>query len=241
MNVIQPNCRMQFTAEDIEFILGVLGPKSGAADCLVKLLADEEARDLILDDESLFRALLEQRGCLRVSTHLYFYVLVRRVFKRSGIEDRQVADYVAEVLAEYSRIENTRCVLRGKPEPLDYFFEMVAALQEVDDRTGFYIRAHIGNHSLFLAGIFPERIRYRAEYKGAPDLKYYEEMGRANFRVASDHRLAHKYDLAAIFGTLSERFRATRLALNDLTERLFSLGDPEIPMHKLFGAPGIAG
>ena len=169
MNVIQPNCRMQFTAEDVEFILGVLGPKS--ADSLVKLLADEEARDLILDDESLFRALLEQRGCLRVSTHFYFYVLVRHVFKRSGIEDRQVADYVAEVLAEYSRIENTRCVVRGKPEPLDYFFEMVAALQQVDDHTGFYIRTHIGNHSLFLSGIFPERIRYRAEYKGAPNLK----------------------------------------------------------------------
>src|SRR6266487_3059248 len=241
MNVIQPNCRMQFTAEDIEFILGVLGPKSSVAESLAKLLADEEARDLILDDDSLFRTLLEQCGCLRVSTHFYFYVLVRRVFKRSGIEDRQVADYVAEVLAEYSRIENTRCVLRGKPEPLDYFFEMVAALQQVDDHTGFFIRAHIGNHSLFMSGIFPERIRYRAEYKGAPDLKYYEALGRTNFRAASDHRLAHRYDLAAIFGTLAERFRATRLALNDLTERLFSLGDPEIPMPKLFGAPGIAG
>src|SRR2546427_1372237 len=129
MNVIQPNCRMQFTSDDVEFILEVLGPES-AADSLAKLLADEEARDVILDVESLFRALLEQRGCLRVSTHFYFYVLVRHVFKRSGIEDREVADYVAEVLAEYSRIENTRCVLRGKPEPLDYFFEMVAALQQ---------------------------------------------------------------------------------------------------------------
>ena len=240
MNVIQPNSRMQFTAEDVEFILGVLGPKA-AADSLVKLLADAEARDLILDDESLFRALLEQRGCLRVSTHFYFYVLVRHVFKRSGIENREVADYVAQVLAEYSRIENTRCVVRGRPKPLDYFFEMVAALQQVDDQTSFFIRTHIGNHSLFLSGIFPERIRYRAEYRGAPTLKYYEELGRANFRVASDHRLAHKYDLAAIFGTLSERFRATRLALNDLAERLFSLGDPDVPVHKLFGAHGIAG
>jgi hypothetical protein len=241
MNVIQPNCRMQFTAEDVEFILGVLAPQSGAADCLVKLLADETARDLILDDESLFRALLEQRGCLCVSTHFYFYVLVRHVFKRSGIENREVADYVAEVLANYSRIENTRCLLGGKPQPLDYFFEMVAALEQADDHTRFFIRTHIGNHSLFLSGIFPGRIRYRAERKGAPNLKYYEELGRANFRVASDHRLAHKYDLASIFGTLSERFHATRLALNDLTDRLFSLGDPEIPMHKLFGAPGIAG
>src|SRR5256885_16115298 len=124
MNVIQPNCRMQSTAEDVEYILRVLRPKS-AADSLVKLLADEDTRDLILDDEALFRALLEQRGCLRVSTHFYFYVLVRHVFKRSGIENSVVADYVAEVLAEYSRLENTRCVVRDRPEPLEYFFEML--------------------------------------------------------------------------------------------------------------------
>src|SRR5438876_10174135 len=241
MNVIQPNCRVQFTAEDIEFIISVLGTGNRSAESLVRLLADEEARDLILDDGSLFQALLDQRGCLRVITHFYFYVLVRQVFKRSGIEDRVIADYVAEVLAQYSQIEHTRCHVGGKPRPMDYFIDMLAALQTADDRTGFYIRTHIGNQSLFLSGIFPERIRYRAEYKGAPDLKYYEELGRTNFRAASDHRLAHRYDLSAIFGTLSERFRATRLALNELTERLFSLGDPEVPMHKLFGASDIAG
>src|SRR5438552_9394263 len=241
MNVIQPNCRVQFTSEDIEFIVAALGPRTGSTETLVRLLTDAEERDLILDDESLFRALIEQRGCLRVSTHFYFYVLVRHVFKRSGIEDRVIADYVAEVLAEHSRLENTRCVVPGRPEPLEYFFEMLAVAQTADDHTGFYIRTHIGNHSLFLSGIFPERIRYRAEYKGAPDLKYYEELGRTNYRVASDHRLARRYDLAAVLDTLADRFRATRLALNDLTERLFSLGDPEIPMPKLFGAPGIAG
>ena len=225
MNVIQPNCRIQFTAEDVEFIVSVLGSKAGAMETLTRLLADEETRDLILDDEALFRAVLEQRACLRVSIHFYFYVLVRHAFKRSGIEDRVIADYVAEMLADYSRAENLRCVLPGKPESLDYFFEMVAALQTADDHICFYIRTHIGNHSLFLSGVFPERIRYRAEYKGAPDLKYYEELGRANFRVASDHRLARQYDLAPVFDMLAERFRATRLALNDLTDRLLSLGD----------------
>ena len=240
MNVIQPNCRVQFTAEDIEFIISVLGTRTRSAESLVRLLADEEARDLILDDESLFRALIEQRGCLRVSTHFYFYVLVRQVFKRSGIEDRVIADYVAEMLAEYSQVENTRCHVGGKPGPMDYFIDMLAALQTADDRTGFYIRTHIGNQSLFLSGIFPERIRYRSEYKGAPDLKYYEDMGRTNFRAASDHRLAHRYDLAAIFGTLAERFRATRLALNELTDRLLSIGDSEFPVSKLFGRFGSA-
>ena len=238
VNVIQPNCRVQFTAEDIEFILSTLGPRAGVVETLTKLLADEDTRDLILDDESLFRALLEQRGCLRVSSHFYFYILVRQVFKRCGIQDRTVADYVAEVLAEYSRVENSRCVVPGKPAPLDYFFEMLGALQTADDHTSFYIRTHIGNHSLFLSGVFPERIRYRAERKGFPGLKYYEELGRANFRAASDHRLARKYDLTSVFNTLAERFQETRRALNDMTERLLSLGDIDVPLAKLLCLPG---
>src|SRR3989449_10573717 len=98
MKLIQPNCRVQFAAEDIEFILSVLGRKLGTADCLIKLLSDPDSRDSILDDESLFHALLERRGCLTVSSRFYFYILVRNVFKRSDIEDRAVADYVAEIL-----------------------------------------------------------------------------------------------------------------------------------------------
>jgi hypothetical protein len=102
---------------------------------------------------------------------------------------------------------------------------MLAALQTADDRNSFYIRAHIGNHSLFLSGVFPQRIRYRAERKGFPGLSYYEELGRSNFRIASDHRLASRYELAPIYSTLSERFQETRQALNDMSERLVSLGD----------------
>src|SRR2546421_3198642 len=145
MKMIQPNCRVQFAAEDIDFILSVLGGKIGTAECLIKLLADEETRDVILDDEALFHALLERRGCLRVSSRFYFYILVRHVFRRSGVEDRSVADYVAEVLSEFARAERARCVLPGGVNSLDYFFEMLSALQTADDRTSFYLRAHIGN------------------------------------------------------------------------------------------------
>jgi len=149
MMVIRPNCRVQFTAQDIDFILSVLGPKAGSAEALVQLLADEEARDLILDDESLLRAVLEHRSCLRISTHFYFYILVRHAFRRSDLKERPLADYVASVLAEFSHFERTRCTVKG--QPVDYFFEMLAALQTADDTNSFYIRAHIGNQSLFLS------------------------------------------------------------------------------------------
>jgi hypothetical protein len=228
MMMIRPNCRAQFAAEDIDFILSVLGPKIGTAECLVKLLADEESRDLILDDEALLHALLERRGCLRVSSRFYFYILVRQVLRRSDIRDRAVADYVAEVLAEFSRAERARCVVPGQAAPLDYFFDMLAALQTADDRTSFFIRVHIGNYSLFLSGVFPDRIRFRAETRGFPDLRYYEGLGRTQYRVASDHRLAQRYEVAQIFNTLAERFETTRLALNDIADRYFFLGDPNV-------------
>src|SRR5262249_31294069 len=151
-----------------------------------------------LDDEALFHALLERRGCLRVSSRFYFYILVRHVFYRSDIRDRVVADYVAEVLTEFARSERARCLVPGQTGPLDYFFEMLTALKTADDRTSFFIRVHIGNYSLFLSGVFPDRIRFRSEARGFPDLKYYEGMGRTQYRVASDHRLAHHYELSQV-------------------------------------------
>jgi len=60
MKMIQPNCRVQFAAEDVDFILSILGRRIGDGECLVRLLSDETSRDLILDDEALFRALLER-------------------------------------------------------------------------------------------------------------------------------------------------------------------------------------
>jgi hypothetical protein len=241
MKMIQPNCRVQFAAEDIDFILSVLGPKIETAECLTKLLADEASRDLILDDEALFHALLERRGCLRVSTRFYFYILIRHVFRRSDIQDRAVADYVAEVLAEFARTERARCVVPGQTNPLDYLFEMLTALKTADDRTSFFIRVHIGNHSLFLSGVFPERIRFRAERRGFPDLKYYEGLGRTHFRMASDHRLAQKYEVAKIYNTLAERFQATRRALNDVADRLFSIGDANYSLDALLNGNKPAG
>jgi hypothetical protein len=236
MKVIQPNCRVQFTADDIDFIVSVLGSQNDQ--CLVTLLTDPDSRDLILDDERLFKAVLEESACLKISTHFYFYILVRHVLKEAGIEDRSVADYVAEMMSEFSRAEKLDCVIPSAKVPLHYFFDMLAALQTADDRTSFLIRAHIGNQSLFMSGVFPERIRERAERRGFPDLKYYEAMGKTNFRAASDHRLARKYELEPIFQTLSEQFEPTRLALNDLSDRLFASSNGDYLISRLDQKPG---
>jgi len=130
-------------------------------------------------------------------------------------------------------------MIHGQPKSLDYFFEMLTALRTADDRTSFLIRAHIGNYSLFLSGVFPDRIRFRAEARGFPDLKYYESLGRTYYRMASDHKLAQRYAVDKVLNTLAERFQTTRLALNDIADRLFSIGDVNYPLDLLLNAkPG---
>jgi hypothetical protein len=94
---------------------------------------------------------------------------------------------------------------------------------------------------LFFSGVFPDRIRFRAEARGFPNVKYYDALGRTHFRVASDHRLAQKYDVAEIFNTLSERFETTRRALNDIADRLFSIGDANYSLGTLLGQTGKSG
>ncbi|HVM48632.1 MAG TPA: hypothetical protein VMU04_11430, partial [Candidatus Acidoferrum sp.] len=56
---------------------------------------------------------------------------------------------------------------------------------------------------------------------------------RIQYGVASDHRLAKRFELSEILSTLSERFETSRLALNDIAERLFSMGDTDYTLEAL--------
>lgn len=234
MKLTQPNCRVQFTAEDIEFIVRAIGgtaPRNQS--CLVELLVAEDTRDQILDDEHLYRSLLENRNCLPVSDHFYFFVIVRHVLREAGIEDRGVADYVAELLCEFSRQERQALAGSAGEAPVNYFFEAIDRLRRADERTRFLLHAHLGDCALFLAGVFCERIRYRAETRGFPDLRYYEDVGRSNYRAAGGSRLAGRHALGEILTTLATRFQETRQALNEVADRLFALGDDSSAVDRL--------
>ncbi|MDB6131486.1 MAG: hypothetical protein JWM04_2593 [Verrucomicrobiales bacterium] len=233
MKMIQPNCRIQFNASDIDFITIVLA-QEGQSATIRALLSDDSCRDSILDDRRLYDAILEQRGCLSISSHLYFYVLVRHSLLRMGVQDRPVADYVAELLSEFSRTEQSRCCIPGQAQPLEYFFEMLGALQTSNDYQCFCLRTYMANLALFTSGLFKERIEARAERRGFPGLRYYQDMGRMNYRVASHHRLARKFELGSVLETLSEKFEPTRCALNDLSERILFLNDPQVSGWQAF-------
>jgi len=223
MHVIRAQCRNQFSAADIDFVVSVLGKDYGESQCLVELLSDQESRDAILDHDQLFHSILESVRCLNVSSRFYFYILVRHAFLGAGIQDRNTADYVAEMLSVFASAHRARHPLRQQVGPMNYIVDVIQALQDATHAERFLLRAHLGNFVLFFSGLFPEHIRHRRHRRAAPSIDYYESVGQTSFRMAGGHRLAGEYELAPVFSTLSDHFHVTRLALNDLSERLVSI------------------
>lgn len=222
MKVIRPNCRAQFTPSDYAFIATVLPIRESGSAGLIRLLEDAEDMDRLLDHPRLFRAVLDLPNCLKVSLRFYFFVLVRHALLRADIRDRDVADYVAEVLAEFSQLRRL-----SQPRPgggnLEYLHEMLEALERLEREDRFALQCHIGNFALFQSGLFPGRVQSRVERRAAPGFRFYEELGSSHYRLAGEHWLARRMDLAPVFSTLGEAFHVARVALNHLSERLLFL------------------
>jgi hypothetical protein len=223
MKVIRPNCRTQFTAADYEFLGSVLPARETPSQRLFALFEEPESLDRVLDQPKLFRAVLDMRSHLGVSLHFYFYVLVRHVLLREEIHDRDVADYVAEVLAEFALQQRLRNPDPNADASLEYLHEMLEALERLHEEDRFAMQTHIGNYALFLSGIFPGHLQRRSERRAAPGFRFYEELGSAHYRMAGGHYLARRMDMVSIFMTLGQAFHLTRLALNHLSENLVFL------------------
>ena len=222
--MIRANCRDRFTAEDFTFIVRTLGKSRADSVSLTELLTDQEMRDSILDHELLFQAILSETAQLSISPQLYFYVLTRHVLKESGIPDRRVCDYIASLLETFSRTARLKSPTGETTQPIQYLSDMMLALRNASPVQTFLIRAHAGNYSLFLSGIFHGTVQRRSE-RGAPDISYYEDLGRMNFKVVAGHSLSRAADLDYIYNALAEQFRDIRIALNRLSDSLINIDD----------------
>jgi hypothetical protein len=214
------------TADDFSFVVKVLGKSESDRVSLVRLLTDEDTRDAVLDHDALADAIVNSPERLPISAHLLFYVLCRKVLRDSPVCRRETSDYVASLLDGFMRTAQMDWTDESGTRSLRYISDMLAALGRADTREAFLIRAHIANHSLFLSGMFAEHVRKRNCERGAPDIGFYEDMGRMNFRAAAEYRDAKKFHVQSIFEDLADGFHEVRVALNDLASRLLHLDTP---------------
>jgi hypothetical protein len=215
----------RFTADDFDYVRGVLAPASGrAGQALGRLWEDPDALREILDLREIFTSLLEDPDPVGVSPAFYFYVLARHAFLDVGVEDVEAAEYVSSVLAR--RVESAgQDPLHSVSPGFTRVADFITILQRSHGRLRFHLQVAAGDQFLTLTGMFPGYLRKRAERRGTPGLEFYEAFVQRVYRDASDNPLAPSNAPCKTYGVLSESFPQARRALNRVVDEFVFLGD----------------
>ncbi|MBF0430736.1 MAG: hypothetical protein HQK83_05625 [Fibrobacteria bacterium] len=226
-HILKPLCREKLTPADFEFMSEVLASKRNQKRFFETLLCDNEIRDQMLDARPLFKAVLELNAVLMISSYFYFYILIRNLFLKKGIDDRMMADYVAMILTEVLSESRRQGEDTPKGHPFPYIVDMLTKLEEAGPHEQFRIHTEIGNHTLFFTGMLKKVIRARTNRRGAPGVRYYEAMGIQSFSLAGNAVLAEEMKMESLYKDLSAFFVDIRQSLNQISKEHIFLFETE--------------
>lgn len=216
----QTLCRSKFTRDDLTFVVDHLGRSLRLSDAVQRLCQDQDSLDQILDLEGLHQALVDQPQCVQVSPAFYFYVLTRRALLRHGLDDRNLCDYIATVLTDFTQRQNLdKVAATESTRTFAYVSDLLQSIEHAPAAQIFSLRRFLADYTLFLSGVFKENIEARHQRRGAPGLSFYEAIGRQSYRSAAAQPQALREDLRDLLDQIAEAFHEVRLALNALADQ----------------------
>jgi hypothetical protein len=220
--MILPNLRSRLRAADLRLVVLALARGDASERARYERVLLESGPDALLDDPHLLPALIAVRSLVAPSAVLFMYVAVRHALLTARVDERDLADYLGALLLEFGDHRRQERVRRTDDASYRYLVDIVAELAEQDEtgERGFLLQVHLGNYSLWLAGLFPDYVAARRHRAGGPDLPYYDELGRRGYDLASRHPLARDFGVGEIFRSAAERFTALRVAFNRMSDRL---------------------
>jgi len=145
----------------------------------------------------------------------FFQKQVAPAFGSLGLQERELIDYVVDLLARFARTDQLYRIRDAQGRRIETIAEMLVELTRQwepgrpysFDRE-FEIRRHCGDYALFMSGLFRLHVERRAL------LDYYLLQGRQAYRsVAELGRLAFSSD-SRIFRALADRFEHLSGALD---------------------------
>src|SRR5207244_9152602 len=116
------------------------------------------------------------------------------------------ADFVASVLMAFARTERAYRISADSDEEFHYLVDMIEQMRTAEARRAFLLRAHLGNYTLWLAGLFPDHLEWRERRRGAPPIDYYDRMGRTGYHLASQSPRAAALGVDKVFGDVARNF-----------------------------------
>ncbi|MBI4479923.1 MAG: hypothetical protein HY651_07855 [Acidobacteria bacterium] len=175
---------------------------------------DEMASEPLLrpEDETFLGASQTLKGM--------FAEIIQRNFEESvHLADHQVMDYVADLLIRFSRTEELYRIRDARGRALENVGEMLMASNPLLDAPSFdaerEVRKHIGDFTLFFAGLFPEAVNHwrlrRARLDAFLD---YIQTGKESYYIVSEFNQFEYKSSAPLFKKLSEEFERCVFGLN---------------------------
>jgi hypothetical protein len=220
----RPGCWYRFSNTDWNFIRDSLALTQNDRDGLITLLDDPEAVRMILDHPKLFDAMIRPKKAAILSPELFFFVMVRQALKRAGVDDLEVADYIAVVCADFGLPATAHQQLPTHRLESLYSVDYIEALENARPHERFFIHVQCANQFLVLTCLYPDFLHRRAERRGAPDVNFYEKVVISHLEAAGKHALAEEFDLDDTLAHVADSFPPARRAMNHTVREYLSLG-----------------
>jgi hypothetical protein len=157
----------------------------------------------------------------------FFHQAVRNSYEgKLGLNDPDVTGYVAHLLCEFSQSDNLYKVRNQEGRSIEELTEMMQAADPVHGTAPSFdaeraIRKHIGDYSLFVAGMYPEAMgSARRHRRHQPSLEELIHAGKESYYIVSQFNLFEYEQEAPLFARLSDRFERCILGLTLVREEL---------------------
>jgi hypothetical protein len=163
---------------------------------------------------------------------LFVELVGRHYAQEIGIRDPQVIGYVAHLLSEFCDAEQLTKIRTASGRPLNDVGEMLIESDPVYGPAPSFdrerqVRKHIGDYTLFFAGMFPESINhYRLRRQRLENFVEWVKAGKESYYIVSKFEHFEYAKVAPVFAQLSQKFEDCVYGLNLVKNELEVMQHP---------------
>lgn len=163
---------------------------------------------------------------------LFIELVGRHYAEEIGIRDPQVVNYVAHLLSEFCDAEQLFKIRNSDGRPLSDVGEMLTESNPVFGPASSFdrerqVRKHIGDYTLFFAGMFPESINsFRLRRNRVENFVDWVKAGKESYYIVSKFEFFEYAKVAPLFAVLSNKFEQCVYGLNMVRNDLQEMQHP---------------
>ena len=157
-----------------------------------------------------------------------FGSLVERTFlQKLGVYEPDVADYVADVMTDFAHVKQIYKIkdLEGRPleEVADMLMQADIRLQANSFHREREVHKHIGDFTLFWAGVYPEALGRLQAQSRKDSLLDYVQQGKNSYAIAASFDYGEYRSQATVLKKLSQEFELCLYGLHIVRKEMDSL------------------